>query len=485
MNALVAACDEKKETALKDVLGFEIVYVTFYSRGLPGPTRMMYEPSAPNQREGPAHAYFKKHILPAVVERESADKRLEETLDFDSIWKSAGTWNLYGEGSRRTGNLSFRRIQQTDPEAGDAFVCFRKPLFDEAILTGQAKVLALGSKPGSPVYCFGYHVDRTLQGHGPTATMARAQELDKRWMWFRIHFMKLGGGKWTSVRWMWHEGKQPYDMRRVPLTELPPRKQSSIDAKLLQAGGSMTIDAKGNPAIGFGSRYAAVEWRVLGLEILQPAGASDSRRVGGQTFMTVGKAVRSDDFTRGLGDWKFGIWPGPAGPNDVVWEDAKNLGMAVEKVDFRGTKKPGLVFTSRAPAGKRAMVSRASIVDRKAFAVSAYLRFSPDPACNISLWNMAGTVAKEKKLKAGGEFARRYANKWVQVVTQFVRIKGEGGESLIDCRTYWDGTMVSHEVSSGPGGPVYMTVEGEARVEMTDFVVNELVPVVQRKDGKR
>jgi len=486
MNALINVCDEKDERGITDALGFEVLYVTFYQRGLPGSTLLMFDDVPAKLKGLPGHAYFEKHILPAVIERNSAFRRLEDALDFDSIWKSAGSWELIRVGSKRTGKTFFRRIQQIDPEAGDTFLCFRKPRFDEAILTGQAKVLAVGPRPGSPTYLFGYVADRKLQGHGPTNTMVKTQELDRRWMWFRIHFLKRGEGKWSSVRWMWHEGRQPYDVRRLPLAELPPPKQSSIDAGLMDAGGSMTIGAGSAPPIAVGCRGAAVEWRALGLEILRPAGASDGGSAEGHTLMRVGKVIQSDDFTQGLGGWKFGTWPGPPGGDDPEWKDSKTLGITVENVNVGGARKRALVFTSREPKGKRTAIIRISNVDRRAFAASAFVRLRPEKGgCHLALWNRKGTKVREKKLKADPSFLGRDVGKWVQIVTQFVQVEGEDGEPLIDCRTYWDGKLVLHEVVSGPGGPLYMTVEGKARVEMTDFVVNELVPAEQGEDGKR
>ncbi|MFC1671552.1 FecR domain-containing protein [Planctomycetota bacterium] len=273
--ALLAPLQDKtirRLPSLTEALLFEDGYVTFYERGLPRVAEPLLEGMKSRFGGFPATDYLARSVLPLVRIAAARNRRLEETIQFDSLqFLSGGAWEVRGDTIDSEKQHPFRSLVKKQEDTKGIYVAALPHIpFRRAVLTGQVRLRGLGDNPGMFPWRWGMTGQGALRGQGITLERAKALETDRRWTWFFILFVHREDGRWGMVRWEWLEGDQPHDLT-TSKPSLPPRERSSLGAKNggLVSYGDKSWDMTGHPRIILAAEDASVEWRALGLHIVE------------------------------------------------------------------------------------------------------------------------------------------------------------------------------------------------------------------------
>ncbi|MFC1671968.1 hypothetical protein ACFL01_02410, partial [Planctomycetota bacterium] len=264
---------------VSDALSLELLLVTYFERGMAYDVKLRLDHYLKSRPDvvGVGVNYFVSEVLPMAERDGMREKELQSALDFNVSVKKNGMWkwdtpktamDMYGEW--------YVLLSQLKVDNLEAVFCLKRPVFQEAVVTGQVRLLKMSDSLSGSDGVFGAGVffltrelvkwsvsDSTAQGERHYAE--NHQDMEKRWRWFRIHITYQGDGVWVKEHASWLEGRQPFGLRRAGYV------LSAADReRAMSVGGDTTEGRPGIGLFGFKTNKSAVEWRGVGIEVIRP-----------------------------------------------------------------------------------------------------------------------------------------------------------------------------------------------------------------------
>jgi len=469
--------DNPEKVRITDLIAFEWFYVWFYERGLAAAVHQglsKWLDSAHPIDDLPCAAYLASVLRPMTEEEAKLEDSLESQLDpYEIHTRTKNRWRGIKPGAKgNTGEASACYLLcQSDPNARNAILWFKKPRFQEAVFTGQFRITGVGDGKLQVGTGFTWMEGRTcafsLADYG---SMGSAFVKEGLWAWFRMHLDCQGGDRWKARLWVWFEGRQPPSVRSIDEKNLPPvtgvQDAGLIDLDFVTIAGTehvLTSGPEEDARLCLGTNNAAVTWRALGLEILRP----------------VGELLFEDDFEKGLGKRWIGyrgrgnvtrtlsclstpVVETPGGPSTVLQIDC---GGVVDVLSLAGLDRS---------FGHDAVVVEADVRIAETYGSSKAVRWTLLPFIPSEGGWDARTLFRDEKVTRS---ARLSEGAWFHYRREFVRRETEAGP-VVDMKSFINGKCNSQLQIPGGGKNIaaysFLFRAENCRVMIDNVVVRKL-----------
>jgi hypothetical protein len=481
-----------RRPALTEALWMEDHYVTFYERGLPQFSMSFWVKKPPPFDEFPTVEYCRRELFPLMRKVTERNRRLEKAIDFPKItpmprdaWKADKLMDDPNEP-----HYYCRFTQEREDTGGKLFAAvFPQITFERAVLTGQLRLRKLGPKPPDNIPCgwglYGKENGKlAYRGQGINFGRVRRLELRRRWTWFLIYFERREDGSWGLARWEWPEGRQPHNLTSPDVSPPPPTIAGLNEDPGLMACGNKTYAIEGPVRIALTANNASVEWRALGLRILDPNDTSFRADPSSKTAVRYveGPTLYTDDFSKGPDNWRIARFP-EASP--VGWEGSVPVPAAVRKAQVHGAPTSCAVIDATNVSSKEILIaSFRHPVEADAFVVSAYVFLSPAKTgeCSLGGWyRPSGPGNERKRLLFENTLPRRLFDRWVRVRTEFIHRPDDTGRFVWESRTFWDDRLSVLLQNTVLDNTVHLRMRG-CKAKIADFSIRKLVPADTKEE---
>ncbi len=462
---------EKQSEAVAPWMALELSYVNFYERGMALDVQQRLDtiPSG-TKLAAPLHylATSLKPIVDAAAERE---RRLLTSLDYSKTeTHGKGKWKAEVPSSAEKQGIGqwYTVVSQTFTTSDDTLFLFNAPPFEEAVVTGQLKVLGLNASEvettdllwGAGIF---FKKGNTVKWHmnASAVGMYSSWDMKNRWCWFRHHYSHLGGGRWRLTQWRWIEGHQPHDIRWADESTLPePTTIREVKPESRWTAFTQTVeDYPDTPAVlGLKTIKCGVEWRGLGIEVIRP---TDDAAILYET-----------DFENGLKDWKASIFDRPdakAAHMSMATVERNGSPTKVLRVDCRGFRNTLLTAVLERPIRSRGIVFECDMMSDKSYEKRWYYELSVlMPKDNAKLEEKFRSAEGHKRPGVWWKYRREHY------------VVREGSEYATHARSYVDGKLNSHVIVRSSHNPenqwvIWLGVK-HARMHIDNLVIKEFSP---------
>jgi len=472
--------------ALTEALWLEDHYVTFYERGLPQFSVKFWNAPAPRDMDLAAVRYCARNLFPLMKAAAERSRRLEDNIPFSDISTAPKkAWEARKHMIEAEQPHLFVELihKDTDTRGNTHHLVFPHIPFKRAVLTGQVRASQLGSNAQEPPILWGLTTSGSaFRGQGVRRERIRNQRMDLRWTWFLILFQQREPGRWGMARREWLEGNQPHDLTS-PDPTLPPTTAQALTEKEnpILAVGNKTYTLSGNVHITLGAREASVEWRALGLRILDEQSAAAASPPAPVRYVD-GPVIFTDDFSKGLPNWRFVTFPETA---PVGWDNAKNFPVAVEEARIHGASVQCAVIDAADVSSTEVLIGRFNPpVNADAFVVSAYVFLTPPKKGPFSFgaWYRPSAPGNEKtKILAHTALAPDQTGTWTRVRTEYIRRPDKSGKLVWVARTFRNDRLTVHVRNTSLYDTVHFRMS-RCKVKIADFSIRKLVPASEEDE---